>query len=194
MDDINQDDLDRQEQEAITRLRSIEGRRAGEWPDSVRELAFELWAYKHAGNCEKTAEAIAKGPDGYPVPARTIREWATAHNWAERKITKMAEWAPAIREQVVTEVIAGSIDAIAYVRAIVSGEEEPDKVRLTAAMTVLDRFGVAPHRQAATDLIASLPPKVEPANVTPRDNSPAAAAERIRLRRQQWQEQAPATT
>lgn len=118
-----------------------------------KEIAYQLWAYVCGQNATKTARMLIDGPgdaedaDRPPFPdisPRTVRDWVTRYNWAERLDRDMKLIAPAIHSRITHELIVGSVDAVTYARQVVTGEIEADKVRLDAAKTFLDRAGFMP--------------------------------------------------
>lgn len=113
------------------------------------EHARQIWTYIAGGNAEKTARILSQPPgekedsdrDAIPVPARTIREWATRFGWAEQADRDLKDFAPGVHNHVTREIVAGGIHAIEYLRDVVSNPTVEDKVRLDAAKTLLDRGG-----------------------------------------------------
>jgi hypothetical protein len=68
-----------------------------EWPEDVRELAFEVWMLQAGQNASQVARILA-GDYAVRVSARTVQDWERRYEWARVKVERLAEFAPAIRD------------------------------------------------------------------------------------------------
>lgn len=144
----------------------------------TRELAYQLYAFKHGRNAEAVAREL--GAEGGKCPGlegRTVRRWAVDEGWAARSDREIRELAPAIHACNVTSLLAGAPEAILALREVARGEGDPLKMghRVKAAVAILDRTGY-PATMTAT------PPQDDAGKQT--DLSALSMAEIIERQRQ----------
>lgn len=140
--------------EAETRETSQHGNR---YPDSIKELGYQLWAFKCGRDSKQVAADLLLAED-VQVHERTIRDWSHRYQWAERASSDLAAIAPDMLRTSVSELIAGSHEASHYLRRVANGaEEKPDKVRVAAAIAILDRVGIGPRRPEGETPTLTLP-------------------------------------
>jgi hypothetical protein len=149
------------------------------YDDSLKELAYQLWAFKCGRDSRQVASELLQAED-VQVNDRTIRYWSTAYQWSERASSDLAAIAPDMLRTSVSELIAGSHEASRYLRRVVNGaEERPDKVRVAAAMAILDRVGIGPRRPEGETPTLTLPDRTS----TRQDYSQLTDEELARLER-----------
>lgn len=130
-----------------------------EWPDDAKERAYQLWAFRCSRDCVKVHDELAKEEDGYDVPIRTLQHWAVSLGWPQRAADQLTAIGPDFRRQALLELVAGQVDAARFVRRVVRGDEgpEPSKVKLAAALAILDRVGLGPVRPDTTGPVDPAP-------------------------------------
>ncbi len=110
----------------------------------TRDLAYQLWAFRHGRNAEKVAAGLQ---DSCPqLDGRTVRRWAVEEAWAERADREIRELAPAIHENNVASLIAGSPEAVQALREVARGDFPASAAgwaaaRVKAAEAILQRTG-----------------------------------------------------
>ena len=127
---------------------------------STRDLAYQLWAFRHGRNAEKVAAELQ---DACPqLDGRTVRRWAVEEGWAERADREIRELAPAINESNVASLISGSPEAVQALREVARGDFPASAAgwaaaRVKAAEAILQRTGypaaikVAPSDAGSAD-------------------------------------------
>src|SRR5688572_19757021 len=90
----------------------------------TRELAYQLWAFKHGQNGTAVAAELQSEFPG--LEARTVNLWAQAEGWHDRVERDVTELAPAVRRANVVGLIAGSAEAIQALRTVARGEYTGD--------------------------------------------------------------------
>lgn len=158
-----------------------------EWPESVRQLAYQFWAGDAARNPVRVADLLAAVDADVAVPERTVRHWANADGWGARADLDIASMGQVILHRAVARLVAGSPGAADYLVGVSAGTIAPDKIRVAAAAAILDRVGIGPRRVDGDNPLP-LPASTDQHHDGPLDVTPAAAAERIRQRRQRWQD------
>ena len=113
------------------------------YSDDDRQLAYEVWALEAGQNTEKTS-AILSAQHGLSVDGRRIRDWRDRHSWETRYAAEVEAAAPMLRHRAFGILVVGSPEAAAYLRAVVTGQEQPEKTRVAAAFGILDRIGFSP--------------------------------------------------
>lgn len=134
------------------------------WPDEVRELAYQLWAYTCGRNAVRVCAVLADEHDA-PVPLRTVQHWASSEGWSDRVREDLSSIAPDLHQTIVSELILGAVESARLLRRSVGDHEgeRPDKVQVTSALALLDRAGysplgrVAPVQPATPPASAALP-------------------------------------
>lgn len=116
--------------------------------ESVRNLAYELWAYVASRDLRKVQALLAAGEYGdigpQIVPDRTLRDWRDRYQWAARVNDDIHKIAPDLRYQAFSELLFAGLDGARYIRRVNAGEETPDKVRAQLAIAAVDRIGFSP--------------------------------------------------
>ncbi len=110
----------------------------------TRELAYQLYAFKHGRNAEAVARELGVVDGKCPgLEGRTVRRWAVERGWAACSDREIRELAPAIHASNVTSLIAGAPEAIQALREVARGEGDPLTMghRVKAAVAILDRTG-----------------------------------------------------
>ncbi len=119
---------------------------AKRYPDEVKELAYQLWAFVCSRDCKKTYEALLSGDNGDPVDVsyQAIAYWAREYGWADRATRDVQSIAPDLRHQAFSELLFAGLDGARYIRRVNAGKEQPDKVRAMLAVAAVDRIGFSP--------------------------------------------------
>lgn len=129
-----------------------------QWPEEIRELGYQLWAYVHGRDASAVASALAREHDAR-VPVRTVQHWASAHGWGERATAELSSIAPALHEGIVADLILGAVESARLLRRSVSpdvpADERPDKNALVAALALLDRAGYSPLGRVAPATVSA---------------------------------------
>jgi hypothetical protein len=146
---------------------------ATRYPDEARDLARQLWGFKLSRNAEAVAREMQTDYPG--IEGRTIRRWADDGRWAETITQQVRALAPAIHEGILIDLMVGAAEGAGYLRAAARGEERAVQARVTAAIALLDRYGLSPR----TDPF-HLPALPDGETI---DMSPDAARERMLARR-----------
>ena len=124
---------------ADTRILPFSSHTGTRYDGETRERARQLWSFVHGRNGEAVAAAMQEECPG--LEGRTVRRWAAEDGWAERVERDIRELAPAVHGATVVDLIAGSGEAIGYLRAAVRGEQKAEPARVNAALGILDRVG-----------------------------------------------------
>ncbi len=111
----------------------------------ARDLARQLWGFKHSRNAAAVAREMGRSYPG--IDERTIRRWATDEAWAVSIAQGCRELAPAIHEGILIDLMAGAQEGAAYLRASARGDENAAQARVTAAIALLDRYGMGPRTE-----------------------------------------------
>lgn len=124
-----------------------------EWPEEMRETAYQLWTFIHGRSCRAVAQAIS-AEQRVALPPRTVQHWAATERWEERAAAELAAIAPAIHQSIVADLILGAQEAARTLRRSVaeddgSGAARPDKTQVQAALAILDRAGYSPLGRVA---------------------------------------------
>jgi hypothetical protein len=142
----------------------------------ARDLARQLWGFKHSRNAAAVAREL-----GWTYPGldeRTIRRWAADEAWAVSIARSCRELAPAIHEGILVDLLAGAAEGASYLRAAARGDEPAAQARVTAAVALLDRYGVGPRTE---------PIKLPAHYAAELDPDPEAARARMLARRAGWE-------
>lgn len=123
-----------------------------QYPDDVKETARQVWGFLAGRSPTKTAAILQRDYD-LDVNVRTIQDWTTRYQWAERIVDDVASIAPDIQDQTVIELIFGSYEAAKVLRAAVNSEH-PDKNQVAAALGMLDRGGFSPLNRSPKPEVA----------------------------------------
>lgn len=111
---------------------------------STRDLAYQLWAFRHGRNAEKVVTDLQISCP--QLDGRTVRRWAVEGEWADRADREIRDLAPAIHESNVTSLIAGSPEAVQALREVARGDFSAaaagwTTARVKAAEAILQRTG-----------------------------------------------------
>ena len=139
------------------------------YPARVRDLAFQLWAFQCSRRVDCVEQALAElgaaeGWDCRPGE-RTLRHWASKGDWPAAAAVAFRSVAPDMAAGLVTDLIAGAVEATPWVRDVLAGRvTNPNSTRMRASLTVLSMVGVpdvahATIRDAvdARDAVQALP-------------------------------------
>jgi hypothetical protein len=152
-----------------------------QWSDDDRALAFELY-YTDAGrNLVTLASIISTYPYDRPIPYRTLYDWRQTQHWDIEADKRADAFAPNRRRRTSYHLTIAAERFAAYLAQVASGAEQPDKLMIAAAKVAFDASGFA-----ATRAEVSPAPKQIEASDTILEMTPEAASERIRLRRESW--------
>jgi hypothetical protein len=135
----------------------IEGGKPAAWPTEAKELAYQLWAYKHGQRAYVTAKALQAGEDcppgvSYAVNGDTVAYWAKSENWALRAAEDRRLLAPGHEERMMQTAMYGSVEGLEWARAVANGSESvrSDRVRLDCTALLLQVQGwLGPERRHA---------------------------------------------
>jgi hypothetical protein len=161
------------------------------YPRHVRDLAFQLWAFKCSRRLECVEQELSAAAEGWDcVPGeRTLRHWATKGNWPAAAAQALHSVAPDMVAGLVTDLIAGAVEATPWVRDVLAGRvPNPNSTRMRASLTVLSMVGVPDLAHATVrDAIRERDPEgAHPLNATDQvaadTESLAAIKERIAAR------------
>lgn len=170
------------------------------YDDETKERAYQLWAFVLGGNAEKVAARLAESKPPVKVDGRTVRDWVNRYKWPIRRYNDWQQIAPDLIRTLGIDLTFGLLETAAEMRRIVTStkmlkittttpmgsqrtEEVPEiepKDRIAAGKWIGDNYA----RLRELGLSAGPPMLDQPTE--PLDPSPEAAAERIRLRRESW--------
>lgn len=119
------------------------------WPDSTKELGYQLWAFIAGRNAKEVARLLASGEHGDPVnvPHTTLCYWAREYGWAERVDREIQAIAPDLRRQAFSELMLAAIEGAKYLHRVARGLEDAPNVSDILADDTLD----AAAKQAKVD-------------------------------------------
>jgi hypothetical protein len=122
-------------------------------PEAVRDLAYDLWAWKHGQNAAAVARELG-------VEERTVQRWARDDDWRVRYQEERVDQSPQMARYT-TALILGSAapKAAAKLEAMLDGTVPYDKTMAGVCQIVLDRTGFAPVNLRDTDPAARPPVK-----------------------------------
>src|SRR5918995_554662 len=117
------------------------------YPGRVRELAFQLWAFKCSRRLTCVADelaAVGRTEEWDCVPGeRTLRHWVTNGDWPAATARALQTIAPDLMEGLVTDLIMGAAEGMAYLRDVLAGRvTNPNSTRIRAILTALSMIGV----------------------------------------------------
>jgi hypothetical protein len=99
--------------------------------DETRELAYQLWAFTHGGNCVRVAAALAKMSPPIDVDVRAVQRWAESEQWAVRRADDWRQIAPDLSRQTIIESRYGLLETARMARDMVMN----DRTRTTTTVT-----------------------------------------------------------
>src|SRR6476469_5529124 len=103
-----------------------------------RQIALEVWAFEADRNAAKTSAMLAELHDLEIKPA-TIRQWAHRHDWDVKAADLFRSLSPKLYERAAFMLMRAAVPAARYVLDVTEGRATPDKVRLAAADSALNR-------------------------------------------------------
>lgn len=116
----------------------------------VIELAYQLWAFVADRKVYRIPRAAASPEwsevvDGRVLPGLdTLHDWVTRYGWNQRADRELHAIAPDLRLRTQQTVAMGTAEAAAYLREVIGDDEQDAKVRVQAAVSLLDRGGFSP--------------------------------------------------
>lgn len=115
------------------------------YPDEVKELAYQLWAFMSSRNASEVSRQLHTEDYGaIEVPRETVAYWVREYKWTERAERDVQAIAPNLRHQAFSELLFAGLDGAKYIRRVNAGQEPPDKVRAMLAVAAVDRIGFSP--------------------------------------------------
>lgn len=121
------------------------------YSDEIKEMAFQLWAFKYAENAAEVCRALNEGRFGDPVPVtpQIVQYWAR-NGWAERKHAEAREQYGPILERIFNENVYLSLELITKFRRQIANDEAIDKVEASLYAQLSDRIGIPAIAKADT--------------------------------------------
>lgn len=188
----------------VASLRDAErpARDTGKRYDSeTKERAYQLWAFRYGGNCERVAEAMAELIPPTILDGRIVRYWAQHYKWAIRRYQDWQQIAPDLVRTLGIDLTFGLLETAAEMRRLVSStktrivttispsgsvrtEEKPEvsnSDRISAGKWIGDNYA----RLREIGALTQDAPAIEGGNET-EDTSMDAVLERMRKRRERW--------
>lgn len=143
-----------------------------------REAAYQSWLL---------ARSVKQVSESTGIPIGTLRSWSQRDSWTQRAESEDAERTELAKSHIlgrVADEVAKSVEVLVAIR---DDADASNRDRRQAAVDILGIFGIN----------VSKPDPSAHAKPTPRyqtdeeiiDITPSAAAERIRLRRERWQQE-----
>lgn len=116
------------------------------YPESVKEMAYELWLLKAGESVTKTHNLLKSGEWGeaIDVPERTLYQWQADYQWKLRKSEFLKAFSPSIREYIFGEILFTSKEMVDIIRHKVQHDEPIDKTLASLTVQYLDRAGFSP--------------------------------------------------
>jgi hypothetical protein len=117
------------------------------YSNRVRDLAFQVWAFKCSRQLACVADELAtvgRGEGWDCVPGeRTLRHWATKGDWAAATARALSTIAPDLTGGLVTDLLMGATEGMVYLRDVLAGHvTQPNSTRIRAILTALSMVGV----------------------------------------------------
>lgn len=127
-------------------------------PEEERQLALEVWAFEADRNAAATSRILAESHE-LEIPAATIRAWANRYDWEAKASDLFRTLTPHLYERAAFLLMRAALPAARYILDVTEGKAKPDKTRLAAADSALNRTGFLPFSrnlaQAQAELKAS---------------------------------------
>ena len=103
------------------------------WENSPgRQLAYRTWAADPSVSVAQLVRQL-DATHGLKLAERTVRDWRERDQWEKRRaLERLADSEVSIPQMIVGLRVAAPM-AVAYVRAVMDGREEPNALRLRAA-------------------------------------------------------------
>jgi hypothetical protein len=154
---------------------TIELTKGQAYPDEIREMSYQLWAFKHSRNIAAVCRELKeKAPS---LDYDTVHRWAKVDNWPARVKADLVAIAPDIMQSIVTDLIAGAAEGVATVRSVARGDLQVDPTRLQASIALLDRAGFGPRKEQGP----LEPPRPTTANQLPPTTDPDELQRRMQV-------------
>lgn len=134
--------------EAVTSS-AKERERNEKWPDSVKQLAFEVWLHQAGRNIKATETTLATEFDS-PVAGRTIRDWRDQDQWDVKAEEQMRLIVGSYHERTLGQLVVAAYHSASYLARVTSGAEKGDRERLRAAMVSLQSAGYGAYSQRSS--------------------------------------------
>lgn len=115
------------------------------YSEEIKELAYQLWAFKLSENAAEVCRALQDGRYGDPVDLtpQIVQYWAR-NGWVERKQTEVREQYGPILEKIFTENMFMSLELVTKFRRQLEHGEPLDKVEASLYTQLTDRIGLSP--------------------------------------------------
>jgi hypothetical protein len=117
------------------------------YPNRMRDLAFQLWAFKCSRRLTCVADelaAVGRAEGWECTPGeRTLRHWATKGDWQRAATEALRSVAPDLTQALVVDMITGVAEGMPYMRDVLAGRiKQPNSTRIRAILTALSMIGV----------------------------------------------------
>lgn len=122
--------------------------RGGKYPDSVRQLAYEVWANEGGRRLKATVEALANEPYNETVPYKTLWEWFHAEQWDIRADREAWERRPATRARLEAMAESAALAAMSYVMQAANNPAKANKDMNGVAKLAFEAMGLTGSRSA----------------------------------------------
>lgn len=113
------------------------------YTEEERNTALQVWAFLADRKPGRTAD-ILQDEYGIAVPAKRIGEWARNYDWHAKTQELYRDTAPGMFDQTRFTLTAAGPVAARYLYDVVAGVAEPDKVRASVSLGIVDRLGFLP--------------------------------------------------
>jgi hypothetical protein len=133
-----------------------ESKATGRYSDQIREMTFQIWAFKAGRRPQRTMELLleefpvedpvwqGKYPENLPSFLRLIKYWIKTGAWGERVNEHFREIAPDIREKTIQSLIVGAEEASVFLREVINLHDPHNihlKTKIEAAKLLLTHGG-----------------------------------------------------
>lgn len=110
------------------------------YPDSVKQLAFTMWAFESGRNIRHTREMV-KERTGVDVDAQTLRRWRDSQNWNRMLLQVHQSLREKSASQVAALIAVGTVKAARWMVGVFDNPNVKDETKARIAMTLLSRGG-----------------------------------------------------
>ena len=104
------------------------------YPDTVKDLAYQLWAFELGGNAEKVSVALAQQSPPVVIDGRRVRDWAMRYQWAIRRYKDWYSIAPDVLRTTAIDLQFGIMETAAEMRRLLKSDK-------TSTVTTISRQG-----------------------------------------------------
>ena len=116
------------------------------YPARVRDLAFQLWAFKCSRRLPCVTDELASvglTEEWDCVPGeRTLRHWVSKGEWPAAAAQALRSLIPDLAERAVTDLLMAAAEGMPYLRDVVAGRvAQPNSTRIRAILTVQSMVG-----------------------------------------------------